>query len=147
MLVAKILHPLVFGDGPRADDAHLTHQHVGELRQFVESGLPMKYSVDGIVAWSVLELPCLVVLGGRLRVGCKDVLQPLFRIFDHRAELPAREHLSVCTDTLVREEDWSTLDQLERNRDHDHGAPKHEKRQCGKNNIDKTLGVATKRKR
>src|SRR5262249_21943244 len=33
--------------GPRADQAHLTAQHVDELRQFVEAGPPQKYAQGG----------------------------------------------------------------------------------------------------
>jgi hypothetical protein len=87
--------------GARADEAHVTHEHVEHLRQLVDAGLA-----------EVLPDPghALVV---RLR---PDRSRVLLRVDRHRAELQDREHLAVLADALLTEEHGARARRLDQDR-------------------------------
>lgn len=75
---------------PRADYAHIAFQDIDELRKFVQTGLPDKFTDRS---------DPLVILRRR------NDLSFFFRILDHTAELMDGEHFPVDRASVLTEKD------------------------------------------
>lgn len=89
--------------GPGTDDAHLPHEHIEELREFFQRGLPQE-SFHFRDTWIVLELLILVPFLSVLGV-LKELLEDLLRIPDHGPDLVKVERLTAQSNALLLVED------------------------------------------
>src|SRR5439155_25798284 len=100
---------------PRADERHLSLEHVDELRELVDR-VPSKEAADSCDPWIPRDLEhprvasCMLVQRrerGLLRV----------RVPDHRAELVDEEHPVARSHSALPEEDWHFRVELDGDRD------------------------------
>ena len=117
---------------PRPDEAHVTAEHVPELRQLVEARVAQETS-EARDARVVLEQE-----PDRVRALFPELLSALVRIRDHGAEL---EHLEASAapapDALLNEEDRPA--ELQRYRDEEHDRREEHEEPEGDQNVHSAL--------
>ena len=86
------------------DDAHVTAQHIPQLRQFVEAGLADEATDTGD-ARIVLQLEVAVPFGTRIGIRVEQMLQHFVRVRHHRTKLVALEFLAIAAHAGVAVDD------------------------------------------
>ena len=106
--IPTIAQHLFLHDGPRSNEAHLSPQHVPELRQLIEAGLAQEAAEprdSGVASQLVIAQP----FSARFGVFLEQLLQELFGVRHHGAELQALERLAALTDAPVAEQDGTAF--------------------------------------
>src|SRR5215831_14659363 len=93
-------------DRPRPDQAHLTANHIPQLRQLIEAASAKKAPEArdaGIIAKLLSARPFV----GGLRILIEVLMKNFIGIDDHRPEFPGIELASTAADAPVGIEDWT----------------------------------------
>jgi hypothetical protein len=96
-----LLEDFLGDDGPWADQAHVSAQHVPKLRQLIQASLPEGASHPGH-AGIFLQLVAEQPLDGALRMLLQIPLQSLVAIRHHRPEFPQPKLTAPFPDPGVR---------------------------------------------
>jgi len=105
--ITTVVMDLVVNDRPRSDQAHVTTQHVEQLRKLIKTRLAQDLC-DVAHPRIIAKLARALPFRSGVRVGSQVPIEHLVAVRDHGSKLVADEPRASDADTPMHEDDRST---------------------------------------
>jgi hypothetical protein len=104
---------MVFGKGTRADQAHLSLHHTPQLWQFINTKATEERADPWNNPWILSKLEMCLPFATQLWICRQKILEPLFSVSVHRAQLPHFNRTPPKPFPLLTEKSWTFAEEFD----------------------------------